>query len=108
MSDQTRISWIDESTQLPVIDEYARKLDSFAETFADGAVDETELKSQEERLTELWKEIEPTFKDVAEISLGDSAVGLVALSYHDCIGRHMFCPLLRVSNRASNKLAASC
>ena len=38
----------------------------------------------------LWAELESTFKDVAEIPLGDPAVSWVALSYHDCIGRHMF------------------
>lgn len=63
MSDQERVSWIDEDTQAPVIDEYARQLESFADTFADGKVDESELKAQEGRLTELMKEIEPQLDD---------------------------------------------
>jgi arylsulfatase A-like enzyme len=38
----------------------------------------------------LWAEIEPTLADVAEIPLGDARAPSVALTYHDCIGRHMF------------------
>lgn len=63
MSGQERVSWIDEETRAPVIDEYARQLESFVETFADGRVDEAELTAQEGRLTELMKEIEPQLDD---------------------------------------------
>ena len=63
MSGQERVSWIDEETQAPVIDEYARQLESFVETFAEGRVDEAELTAQEGRLTELMKEIEPQLDD---------------------------------------------
>ena len=59
MSDQTRSSWIDEENQSPQIDEYARQLDSFINTFADGKVDESELKTHEQRVTDLMKQIEP-------------------------------------------------
>lgn len=38
----------------------------------------------------LWKEIEPNFKDVAEIPLGHPSARSVALTYHDSIDRHMF------------------
>ena len=63
MSDQTRMSWIDSEAQSSVIDEHARQLDSFVETFADGKVDESELKAQEERVTKLMKQIEPQLDD---------------------------------------------
>jgi arylsulfatase A-like enzyme len=39
---------------------------------------------------ELWADIEPTFKDIAEIPLGDPRAKSVALNYHDCMARHMF------------------
>ncbi len=58
-----RTSWIDEETQEPLIDDYAQQLDTFVETFADGKVDESELKAQEERLIGLMKEIEPQLDD---------------------------------------------
>jgi len=38
----------------------------------------------------LWAEIEPTLADVAEIPLGHARAPSVALTYHDCIGRHNF------------------
>lgn len=63
MSEQTRINWIDEETQVPLINEYARQLDSYVETFADGRVDEAELEAQGKRVTELMKEIEPQLDD---------------------------------------------
>jgi hypothetical protein len=59
MSDNKRISWIDEDTQTPIIERYARQMDGFVKTFADGKVDEPELLAQEERLVTLMKEIEP-------------------------------------------------
>lgn len=63
MPDQPRVSWIDEETQSPVIEQHARQLDSFVQTFADGRVDESELENQEKRLTQLMKEIEPQLDD---------------------------------------------
>ena len=52
-------SWFDESSNAPVIAEQAKRLDSFLEAIADGKVTDAELKSQEERLVKLMKEIEP-------------------------------------------------
>ena len=63
MADPRPNSWIDEETQTPLIDDYARQLDSFVQTFADGTVDESELEGQEQRLTDLMKEIEPQLDD---------------------------------------------
>lgn len=52
-------SWFDEATQQPLIERYARHLDTFIQTMADGVVDDKELKAQEGRLVALMKEIEP-------------------------------------------------
>ena len=52
-------SWLDETTQTPQIDQYARKLGSFIDAMADGKVDEAEVAAQEERVAGLMKEIEP-------------------------------------------------
>ena len=51
-------SWLDETTQMPQIDQYARKLGSFIDAMADGKVDEAEVAVQEERVARLMKEIE--------------------------------------------------
>jgi hypothetical protein len=54
-----RSSWLDDESNKPIIDRYARKLASFVETMADGRVDAEELAAQEARLVRLMKEVEP-------------------------------------------------
>jgi Lon protease-like protein len=58
-----RMNWFDEHTQEPLIEQYARQLDSFIQTMADGRVDASEVKAQEVRLMKLMKEIEPELND---------------------------------------------
>lgn len=58
-----RPSWVDELTQTPLIDDYARQLESFISAMADGRVDEGEIKSQEQRVVTLLKEIDPQLND---------------------------------------------
>ena len=58
-----RLSWFDEKTHEPLIEGYARQLDSFVETLADGKVEPSELLAQEERVVALMKEIEPQLDD---------------------------------------------
>jgi hypothetical protein len=58
-----KLSWLDDSTQTPLIDSYVQKLGTFVEAMADGRVDDNELESQEKRLVTLMKEIEPTLND---------------------------------------------
>jgi hypothetical protein len=59
----SRISWFDEKSHKPLIESYARRLNSFLDIMADGKVDVSELKAQEERLVTLMKEIEPQLAD---------------------------------------------
>lgn len=59
----TRQSWFDEKTNEPLIDRYARQLDSFIQTMADGIVEEREIKDQETRLVGLMKEVEALLDD---------------------------------------------
>jgi len=58
-----RLGWFDEKTQEPLIERYARQLDSFVETMADGKIEPSEILAQEKRLITLMKEIEPQFDD---------------------------------------------
>lgn len=58
-----RLSWFDAKTSKPLIDGYARTLESFVTTMADGKVEPKELKDQEKRVTTLMKEVEPLLDD---------------------------------------------
>jgi hypothetical protein len=67
----SRINWLDEHTQLPVIEQHARKLTSFVDALADGKVDDAEVKAQEARLIALMKEIEPKLDDALHAKVTD-------------------------------------
>jgi hypothetical protein len=56
-------SWLDDKAQAPLIDGYVQKLGTFVEAMADGHIDDNELRQQEQRLTTLMKEVEPTLSD---------------------------------------------
>jgi hypothetical protein len=58
-----RQKWFDEASNEPLIENYARQLDSFIQTMADGVVDESEITAQEARLISLMKEVEPLLDD---------------------------------------------
>jgi hypothetical protein len=58
-TDKTRQSWLDDSTQSPLIDEHVQKLSTFVDAMADGRIDDAELQAQEQRLVALMKEVEP-------------------------------------------------
>lgn len=58
-----RQSWLDETTQTPLIDDYAKQLGSFIDALADGRIDASELASQEGRLVAAMKEVEPQLDD---------------------------------------------
>ncbi|MCE9629559.1 MAG: hypothetical protein K8S94_02410 [Planctomycetia bacterium] len=51
--------WFDDSSDTPLIAEYARKLDSFLGAISDQVVETHELEEQEKRLVTLMKEVEP-------------------------------------------------
>src|SRR5690349_3069230 len=52
-------AWFDEQSAANLISEKATQLESFVTAMADGEVTDAELKSQEERVIKLMKEIEP-------------------------------------------------
>jgi hypothetical protein len=54
-----KTTWVDEESDLPLITERARQLDSFVDAIADGKVTDAEVKAQEARVMKLLKEIEP-------------------------------------------------
>jgi len=74
----SRVNWLDEQTQAPLIDQHARKLGTFLEAMADGHIDEQELKAQEARVYTLMKEIEPQLDDVLHAKVTDLLCELTA------------------------------
>jgi hypothetical protein len=59
MAAATKSTWFDEQANTPLISDKAQRLDSFVAALADGQVTDAELRSQEERVVKLLKEIEP-------------------------------------------------
>lgn len=51
--------WFDDSSDTPLLAEYARKLDPFLDAIADEVVETKELAAQEKRVVDLMKEVEP-------------------------------------------------
>jgi hypothetical protein len=59
MAAATKSAWFDEQANTPLISDKAQRLDSFVAALADGQVTDSELKTQEDRVVKLLKEIEP-------------------------------------------------
>ena len=60
---QPRTDWLDETTQAPLIGQYAERLGTFLEAMADGRIEPKELKAQEARVVALMKSVEPKLDD---------------------------------------------
>lgn len=58
-----RKSWIDAETNEPLIDEYARQLESFVRAFQDGVISDKEISDQEAQLVDLMKDVEEQLDD---------------------------------------------
>lgn len=58
-----RTHWLDEKTEAPLIDGYVQKLGTFLDAMADGHIDSSELKAQEDRVIALMKTVEPELSD---------------------------------------------
>jgi hypothetical protein len=58
-----RTDWLDESSETPLIGQYAERLGSFLEAMADGHIDEAELKAQQDRVVAVMKAVEPKLDD---------------------------------------------
>jgi hypothetical protein len=62
---QGRKPWFDSDSDTPLIQEYARKMDSFLDVVADGKVDVAEIERQEQRIVTIMKGLEPLLSDEA-------------------------------------------
>ena len=59
----TRVSWFDEKTHVPVIDEQVQKLSVFVDAMADGVIDHAELEKQQASVIEAMKAVEAELND---------------------------------------------
>ncbi len=59
MAANTKSTWFDETSNASLIADQAQRLKSFIHTMADGKVTDDEVKTQEQRVVKLMKEIEP-------------------------------------------------
>ena len=58
-----RVSWLDEETDLPLIDEHVQQLEHFTDALADGVVDKDEVDKQQTALIEAMKAVESDLSD---------------------------------------------
>lgn len=58
-----RISWFDEKTDLPVIEEQVQRLESFTQAMADGVIEKRELDRQQESLVAAMRAVEDDLTD---------------------------------------------
>src|SRR5262245_10119398 len=74
----SRITWLDDKDEQPLIDSHARKLQTFVDAMADGVIDTGELKAQEKRLVARLKEVEPLLPDDVHASVTELLCELTA------------------------------
>lgn len=58
-----RISWLDEDTDVPNLDQHLQHLSHFTEALADGVVDQDELERQQDALVAAMKAVEGRLDD---------------------------------------------
>jgi hypothetical protein len=80
-SKNTPSSWFDEATQVPRIAEKAQQLESFVAAMADGKIDAAEIQSQEKRVVQLMKTIEPQLNGPLHAQVTDLLCELSAYNF---------------------------
>jgi len=58
-----RIDWLDEKTNVPVIDEQVQKLATFVDAMADGVIDQAELEKQQSSVVQAMKTVQGDLND---------------------------------------------
>ena len=73
-----RANWLDENTDLPLIEERVNKLESFTNAMADGVVEKQELEEQQNRLIAAMKSVEADLDDTLHGKVTELLVELTA------------------------------
>jgi len=58
-----RIDWLDDKTNVPVIEEKVQKLTTFVEAMADGVIEKTELEKQQSSVVQAMKAVQGDLND---------------------------------------------
>ena len=77
-----RTPWLDEKSETPLIDDYVQRLGSFLEAMADGRIEASELKTQEDRVVALMKTVEPELSDEVHEKVTHLLVRAVGVQHH--------------------------
>lgn len=75
-----RVSWLDDDTDLPLIDAQVQKLERFTSAIADGFIDTEEMKAQQEALVAAMKAVEPELSDALHAKVTTLLVELTAFN----------------------------
>jgi predicted transcriptional regulator len=59
----TRTNWLDDDTNLPLLDEKVHELRSFTDAMADGKVETHELQTQQDRVVKAMQAVESELSD---------------------------------------------
>ena len=78
MSATTKSAWFDEASHKSLISEQAERLTPFLAAMADGKIDTTELKAQEDRLIARMRDVEPMLNDQQHAKVTELLVELTA------------------------------
>ncbi len=88
-----RISWLDDDTDLPVIDEHVQQLDNFTAALADGVIDSAELGRQQDAVIAAMKAVEGELSDEQHAKVTALLVELSAYNVmqvlHDLAGERL-------------------
>jgi hypothetical protein len=75
-----RVNWLDDDTNLPLIDEQVQKLERFTSALADGMIDDQELETQQQALVAAMKAVEPALSDELHAKVTTLLVELTAFN----------------------------
>lgn len=73
-----RMSWLDDTTDSPIIDDRVTELTHFMQAMADGVIDRDELSAQESKLTAALRAAEATLDDEAHALVTTALLELTA------------------------------
>jgi hypothetical protein len=74
----SKSAWFDETSAQPLISEQAQRMESFLSAMADGKIDASEVKAQEERLIAQMKVVEPLLNEEQHAQVTKLLVELAA------------------------------
>ena len=76
----TRTNWLDDSMEIPALNERVQNLEHFTNSMADGVIDEEELQTQNENLVNAMKAVQDDLTDEQHDKVTTLLVELMAFS----------------------------